>query len=404
MMSPRPRAFTLVEMLVSMAIVVMLLGILLSIVDATRQTWSYTRAKVSEFQDAREAFESITRGLSQATLNTYWDYNSPTNPTAYHRQSELRFISGDSATLLQGVNWGSNPALTGTTVTHAVFFQAPFGFVNNPVYQNLKTLLNTCGYFIQFGSDQNFRPGFINALNLLKKGPALRYRFRVMEFMEPSDSLTIYGHTNGHSVYTQSQSGVPQYAATDWLTKPLNNWFGEAAPALTGTGPTLRVLGENIVALVLLPKLTPGDIANLNGMSASSGTYSDASLVSSEQGYPYYYDSTGGGSTGDDMGGNTSNPYLDSTNQLPPVVQVTLVAVDEPSYSRFQAAQTAMPSALGLTGLFKTVGSTSDPSKPGYAQDLQTLQNTLQKLQINYRVYTANVSIQAAKWSREQTN
>jgi len=403
MTSSRSRAFTLVEMLVSMAIVVMLLGILLSIVDATRQTWTYTRAKVSEFQDAREAFESITRQLSQATLNTYWDYNSPTNPTAYHRQSELRFISGDSATLLNGVTSGGTAL---QTVTHAVFFQAPFGYVSNPAYENLKTLLNTWGYFIQFGSDQNFRPGFINNL---KNPPRLRYRFRVMEYMEPSDELTLYTYTNGHSVYNNNhtQGSLPWYAATTWFTNPLSTWFGEASPSLTGTGPTLRVLGENIIALVLLPKLAPDQIASLNSAPGSSGTYSDASLVSSEPGFPYFYDSTGGGVSGDDMGGNTSNPSLDSTNQLPPVVQVTLVAVDEPSYSRFQGIKTTMPSStiLPLSTLFKSVGSTTDPTKPnGYAADLQTLQNALQAQQINYRVYTENVSIQAAKWSMDQTN
>src|SRR5437867_2293961 len=79
--------FTLVEVMVSMAILVLLLLVLVSITDATRKTWSYTSSKIEQFQDAREAFESITRKLSQATLNTYWDYDNPLTPTRYLRQS-----------------------------------------------------------------------------------------------------------------------------------------------------------------------------------------------------------------------------------------------------------------------------------------------------------------------------
>jgi uncharacterized protein (TIGR02599 family) len=59
---------------------------------------------------------------------------------------------------------------------------------------------------------------------------------------------------------------------------------------------------------------------------------------------------------------------------------------------------------LGLTSLFKTAGDTSDKTKQGYAQDLQTLQDNLLSKRLNYRVFTTNVSLKAAKWSRNQKN
>ena len=351
--------FTLVELLVSMGIMVLLLLVLVLITDATRRTWTYTTGKIEEFRDAREAFESITRRLSEATLNTYWDYDNDTSPTKYERQSELRFISGSATTLLTGVNGSNGSSIQ--TVTHASFFQAPLGYTTSGSYANLQSLLNTWGYYIQFDSDSQTRPVFMNTT---PNSPALRYRFRLMELMEPSDSLTLYSYTNGKTVY----SGTNSYTGTNWFTVPLNE---VALPA--------RVLAENVVALVLLPKLTPQD------QTAGGNTYTDASLAPT-----YLYDSTGTNMT------TTTDPNLDPVNQLPPVVQVTMVAVDEASYNRYQTTQsgTTMP-VLYSTGLFAQSGS--------YAADLQTLQTNLTTEKVNYRVFTSNVSIKAAKWSRAQT-
>jgi uncharacterized protein (TIGR02599 family) len=50
------------------------------------------------------------------------------------------------------------------------------------------------------------------------------------------------------------------------------------------------------------------------------------------------------------------------------------------------------PPDLGLTGLFDSTSS--------YDTDLEDLRTNLADRQINYRIFTANVSIQGAKWSR----
>ena len=87
--------FTLVEVLVAMALLTLIALLLTSMTGATASTWRYTAARIEQFRSAETAYESITRRLSQATLNTYWDYDSPTAPTKYLRQSDLRFISGN---------------------------------------------------------------------------------------------------------------------------------------------------------------------------------------------------------------------------------------------------------------------------------------------------------------------
>jgi len=86
---------------------------------------------------------------------------------------------------------------------------------------------------------------------------------------------------------------------------------------------------------------------------------------------------------------------------------VTMVAVDEASYKRFQGSSTTMPNLLVDSGgnpLFQQAGDLVNSSNPGYARDIQALQATLVKDKLNYRVFSTNVSLKAAKWSRDQTN
>ncbi|MGI9239892.1 MAG: prepilin-type N-terminal cleavage/methylation domain-containing protein, partial [Verrucomicrobiales bacterium] len=111
----QPRqAFTLIELLVSMAVLSLLMVMVFSMVDQTQKTWNIARSRVTQFREARVAFEAVTRGLTQATLNPYWDYDygsykytttgaNPTVPQGYQRQSELHFISAPSSELLGSV-------------------------------------------------------------------------------------------------------------------------------------------------------------------------------------------------------------------------------------------------------------------------------------------------------------
>lgn len=348
-----------------MVILTLVLLLLVSMTDSTRRLWTSTTSKIEAFREARGAFESVTRRLSQATLNTYLAYTYPMSggvqdttqaPISYARESELRFIAGPGTALLNG----------GNTPSHAMFFQAPLGYIssaNATKYQNLENLLNTWGYFVEFADDSALRPAFIDSVN---PPIAKRYRFRLMEMMEPSDALTLYKYTSGKSSYT----------GHDWFTVPM-----------AATPRPVRSLAENIVALVILPKLTPADEQSL----IKDGTLNGP--LGSNLAPTYAYDST------------STNPTaaINPKNQLCPIVQVTMIAVDEMSFSRLQGKTTTMPD-FGLSDLFKQVGSVSSASSPGYAKDLTTLQQTLQDRKLTYRVFTTDVSLRAAKWSREQKN
>ena len=267
--------------------------------------------------------------------------NDSFTPDHYTRLSELRFICGPKL--------AGDLASTPPRPTHAVFFQAPLGLTSGSAYARLENLLNTVGCFIEFGSDNALRPPCIEQA----KGAVLRYRFRLKELIEPSESLCIYQNTSGNA---------NTYSGKDWFSTPLGNTGG-------GNAPWTRVLAENVIALVLLPKLAAGDVNNATQLSGS-----------------YSYDSTA----------TNANATLNPKNQLPPVVNVTMVAIDENSASRLANRYGASIPDLGLNGLFADAANLS--------RDLQQLEDKLTALGVNYRVFTADVPIRAAKWSQEQTN
>jgi uncharacterized protein (TIGR02599 family) len=353
---PSAPAFTLVELLVGTALISLLLVILLGITNQTSSTLRYTRSKVEQFRSARDAFESVTRRLSQATLNTYWDYEYGSGTTAgiparYVRKSELRFWAGPLTGPTVASGLGTGPS-DGQRLGHSVFFQAPLGFVEREEFRGLPNLLNTWGYFVEFDSDARFRPPFLKRLQ-----PPLpeRYRFRLMELMQPSDQLSLYA-----TAPDQSGNADPN-APPPWVKTAVNGTVAQPA--------AIHTLAENIIALVLLPKLS--EVDDETGVRLSPS---------------YVYDSTR----------FVADPEINPKNQLPPLVQVTLVAIDETSAARVENGST-IPTQLSSEELFKTSGA----SAVNFPQDLEVLTRKLSDARLNYRVFTTDVSIRAAKWSRD---
>jgi uncharacterized protein (TIGR02599 family) len=175
--------------------------------------------------------------------------------------------------------------------------------------------------------------------------------------MEPSDSMTLYRQE-------AKSGGAAAYTGKEWYSEPL------------ASSADLGVVGENIIALVILPKLSTADQA--------AGGYTDISLAPG-----YLYDSTGLSMS------TCADPNLNPKNQLPPLVEVTMFAVDELSASRMGEAG-ASDLKSKLDSLF------SDPAKK--QADLQDLEKYLVDKKINYRTFTTNINIKAAKWSHNQKN
>jgi len=298
-----------------MAVFSLLIVLLAGAGNSTLQIWSRAKGQISAFQSARDASESLTRKLAQATLNTYWGYDNPANPTQYLRRSELNFVSGPASDLL-GAGYGP---------TDAVFFQSPAGYSLNEDNRPLNQLLNSCGYFIQFGSDQTNRPGFVNS-------PA-RWRYRLMELVQPTEEMSVH----------------EQRGTKDWYKTAVDN--GEALP-----------VADNIIALIIRPLRSRADDPAQNREITIN----------------YAYDTSAGTSA-------TSA----TANQLPPLLGVTLVAIDEASAIRFENGSTAP--VWVAENLFQ------DTSQ--YQENLKDLETSLIRNHVNYRIFSSEIALPGSKWS-----
>ena len=363
----RAPGFTLIEVMLATAILAVLVVMFATMVSQTSKLWQRTTGKVEQFRSARNAFENMTTRLSQATLNTYWDYDNPTTPTKYERRSELRFISGQAKTAL-------TTKADVTRLTHCVFFQAPLGYTATQKYQNYDNLLCSCGYYLEFGDDSLFRPGFLNTPSGIQLAP-LRYRHRLMEFLPPTEKNNIYKYTS-----PPIPPPVP-YKGKDWY-QPLV----DAVPA-ANTPANYHPIAENIVALIITPRLSQEDEREVKG-----STISDDSPLAPN----YDYDSAPGATTDPTR---LNDGRLNPTNQLPPILQVTMVAIDEASAIRLNFG----PASADIFGVSTKFTKGSD-----YSKDLlqssgpSSLEAALIGKGVNYRIFSTNVTIRGAKWSREQ--
>ncbi len=354
------RAFTLIELMLAMSVLAILMLVCTSALDQTQRSWQYARSKVDQFREARIAFETISRNLAQAELNTYWDYyyketgsySAPEDisvpPSAYVRHSELQFQSG---TAFQLIGPQANPL---RYPGHAVFFQAPLGL--SLEHPGLGSLLNARGYYVEFGSDETDKPPFI-----VERGVPNRYRYRLMEYRPPADrgiaSKTLF---QGNTIYSKP---------ADWFRQDM--------------GTSSRVVAENVLLMVIRPK-TPDNVAQTSGRNP----WWIAPL--------YNYNSL-------DRDNSTmnvenirmlTNGAVDQGTQhlLPPLVELTMVALDEASAQNWNDSHDDRP----VTMLQEAGSPFTDAAL--YAADMSKLKAYLTDEKVQFRVFTATVALRNARW------
>lgn len=328
-------AFTLVELMVATAIVALMLSLLIMTMGQLSDVWRKSSAKIESFQNARLAFDLLTRNMSQATLNTYLDYDNKETPTRYLRHSELQFVCARAGMPL-GTGTAPGVAASGTSV----FFQAPCAYTAQATtYGGLDQGLNAVGYFIEFGPDTT-RPTHVTG--------AERYRYRLMQLMVPVEKNKIY------SLYPPETS-LAESARYEWF----QDFASLTAPAERCAHP----VGDNIILLLVQP-LDPAQPALFTGS--------------------YDYNSRANA---------TSNPQDVKANQLPPVMAVTMVAIDETSAARL--ANGATPPAVITEAL------TSRFTNPAQLEtDLKDLEAALVEKQINFRTFRTFVPMRESKWTK----
>lgn len=149
-------------------------------------------------------------------------------------------------------------------------------------------------------------------------------------------------------------------------------------PASRNGGFSLIEISLALAIVVIALSITPR-------LSKTEETPLQASATHSPLAPNYSYDSTG----------TNTNPQLNPKNQLPPVVQLTMIAIDDKSADKLNLDSTKAD-VFGVSKLFTNTQN--------FDADLATLEGTLATSKVRYRIFTTNVHIRAAKWSREQTN
>jgi uncharacterized protein (TIGR02599 family) len=339
----RAKGFSLIEMMVSMSILSVLMLMLTVLLDQVQKSWRYSESRISQFREARVAFDLMTKNIGQASLNTYWNLKDDDKDglfDGYYRTSELHFIALDADTL--GGSANQKP------VGQGVFFQAPLGFSGQ--YRNLNNLFNGRGYFVAFGSDKKFKPSFVDSED--------RYRFRLMEFRPPAEDNQIFEDGRGEREKGESQI--------------FDAWFKQSLGGI-GEGDFeshLNPIAENILTLVISPR------DSLEVSSASrKATYSRIAPN-------YRFDSN-----------SSEEGFSEFSQQVPPLVRVTMVAIDEAAAVRYSDSGGTMPAELmaPLSGLFKNTDS--------YNDDIQRLTDALNELKVSHKVFSSMVMLRSAKWS-----
>ena len=326
------RGFTILELLVSTVVLVFLVVLLTGITGRMSDIWKRTTGSILQWQSARSGFEAMNRRITQATLNTTWAYYDGANGTGNLTTSDPKSYGRSSSLhFVAGPAEDLIPSVPDTT-TQAIFFQAPMGRTTETAVRGLPQILNACGFFVQYNDSVNFRP----SAALLDSIPG-RKRFRLMEWTQDSSGLTV-----------QASAG--------------NAWFQSA-------GTQARPLAENVIALIILPRFSRMDTSADNLLAPD-----------------YLYDSRENRSfSGGGISGN-------SLHQLPPLLQVTMVAIDERSAIRLeQQAGAGVPTGI-FDGAPFAVASEFD-------SNMVRLEENLASAKLNYRVFSSTILIRGAKWN-----
>jgi prepilin-type N-terminal cleavage/methylation domain-containing protein len=99
------RAFTLIELLIALAILAFLVILLASLVSAVGRSWTAGEQQVSEFQDGRAILEIISRELSQAVISPNLQFvQNPTLPSGLKQRanSDSLFWQAPAASTTNG--------------------------------------------------------------------------------------------------------------------------------------------------------------------------------------------------------------------------------------------------------------------------------------------------------------
>jgi len=331
--SKRERAATLPEVLVAVAILFVVMVSILQYCTLVERAWK--SASVDPFAEAGNAFETVTRNLASATLEPYQDYADANG--SFRTNSIVApnppFLP-DHLARRSDLDFVCGPTL-GTNGLLAASNRITMG---SAVF-----FLAPAGFTQTYANTGMDR--LLNAMGYFVEFgadvPSLGFlqlqsnawRWRLKQVMQPAESLQIFA------------------------TSDSSDWIQQIVPA----GATLPILADDVIALVILPE----QVVN-HATTPLTGAFG--------------YDSR-----------DTSNKL--TLHQLPPILRVVLVAIDEASAQRLATQNGTNPPQLVPGNLFQIA------TQQQLDADLATLDNALTAQKIGHRIFQREILLPSANWS-----
>ena len=336
------------ELLVSTVVLLLLLALILTVTGSVGTTIGRASSRLDAFATARSAFDLVTHRLGQATLNPYYGYLDAQGRAA----SDPLYQNGGAATPFAPARYGRLSDLQFVVKTNVqapgcgqeVYFVSPLASALSADTAAVSGLLNGGSFFVHYGTDQIFLPN--TAANP-------RARYRLMQAVQPTEKLKVFGSV----------------VMGDDL------WLMDIRNTPTTLGRCVSPLADNVLALTVWPRLSENE------------------------------DSTGSRLTGDYTYDSHPSPSAESTgqpetaNQLPPVVQVTMVVLNEASAARLGGDGSVSPAMLS-SALVNADGKPkfSVSTTAQHQADLNDLSTHLARNGINFEIFSTAVSMREARW------
>ena len=337
----RGQAFSLLEVLVAITILSILMLLLIGTTNSVSRLWRESAMKTGSYNEAREAFDTLTAQLAQLSLQPYWDYVDASGsirkasnletfvPVSIKRQSDLHFILGPTTDIVPDTSDATHPG-------HAVFFQKLGGREADLPFSNL---LETAGFFVESvdaAADPYTPSGVLGAVN--PKGQ----KMRLVEVQALPADTTVYSSAN---------------------------WISDLDISNPTQRSHKRVAAENVILLILRARLSEADDST-GAALAPDYLYNSRAWVL-----------------------ETSNLADRTRNTPPPIIDVVMVVLEEDSAERLSRSGQLTPAGMGYGNLFANAADLDD--------DLQQLQDNLNNNKIGHRLLRASVPIANARWGED---
>ncbi|HEX2747752.1 MAG TPA: hypothetical protein VHM91_07125, partial [Verrucomicrobiales bacterium] len=213
------------------------------------------------------------------------------------------------------------------------------------------------------------RPQFLNKLD---NSPKPRPRYRLMEFRQPTEYFQVY------KLHLRDlDKGGSKEKIYEWFTQGNYSVNSDWNTSLTdrdadGFFRTTRVVAENIIGMVFHPR--EPDEKNNTGKEELAPDY-----VFDSRRFQW---------------GGASKLADRSRHQLPPVIDITFIAVDETSFNAFVNRE-GIKSAEDDP---KLIDKDLFRKFKDFRKDLQSVEAVLKSKKLDYRIFNTSMRIRESKW------